>query len=91
MHMGENKKKRELMVTGEDGEVKTYPINYGAKLKVVEGQHIEAGDELIDGSINPHDLLRILGSKRCRSTWSRKCSRYTARRALTSWISTSRS
>ena len=63
MHMGENKKKRELMVTGEDGEVKTYPINYGAKLKVVEGQHIEAGDELIDGSINPHDLLRILGSK----------------------------
>ena len=63
VHMGENKKKRELMVTGEDGEVKTYPINYGAKLKVVEGQHIEAGDELIDGSINPHDLLRILGSK----------------------------
>ena len=63
VHMSDNKKKRELMVTGEDGEVKTYPINYGAKLKVVEGQHIEAGDELIDGSINPHDLLRILGGK----------------------------
>ena len=63
VHMSDNKKKRELIVTGEDGEVKTYPINYGAKLKVVEGQHIEAGDELIDGSINPHDLLRILGGK----------------------------
>ena len=63
VHMGDNKKKRELTVTGEDGEVKTYPINYGFKLKVVEGQHIEAGDELIEGSINPHDLLRILGGK----------------------------
>ena len=63
VHMGENKKKRELTVVGEDGETKTYAINYGAKLKVVEGQHIEAGDELIEGSINPHDLLRILGGK----------------------------
>ena len=40
-----------------------YQINYGSRLKVTDGQMVEAGDELIDGSINPHDLLRILGVK----------------------------
>jgi DNA-directed RNA polymerase subunit beta' len=63
--IGESKKKRELVVTGdEDGhEQKTYQINYGSRLKVTDGQMVEAGDELIEGSINPHDLLRILGVK----------------------------
>ncbi len=63
--IGESKKKRELIVTGdEDGhEQKTYQINYGSRLKVTDGQMVEAGDELIEGSINPHDLLRILGVK----------------------------
>ena len=63
--LGENKKKREITVVNEEdpAETKTYQINYGSRLKVQDGQHVEAGDELIAGSINPHDLLRILGVK----------------------------
>ena len=61
----ETKKKRELVITSEeDGhEQKSYQITYGSRLKVQEGDHVEAGDELIEGSVNPHDLLRILGVK----------------------------
>ncbi|MBQ3761933.1 MAG: DNA-directed RNA polymerase subunit beta' [Clostridia bacterium] len=61
----DNKKKREIVITGNDAdsEVKRYPINYGSKLKVNEGDYVNAGDELIEGSINPHELLRILGHK----------------------------
>ncbi|MEA5013162.1 MAG: DNA-directed RNA polymerase subunit beta' [Candidatus Limiplasma sp.] len=63
--IGENKKKREVTVTSlEDAhEQKAYQINYGSRLKVQDGQMVEAGAELIEGSINPHDLLRILGVK----------------------------
>ena len=63
--IGENKKKREVTVTNLEGphEQKTYQINYGSRLKVHDGQMVEAGAELIEGSINPHDLLRILGVK----------------------------
>ncbi|MBR4067310.1 MAG: DNA-directed RNA polymerase subunit beta' [Clostridia bacterium] len=63
--LGENKKKREIVVTSLDDahEQKTYQINYGSRLKVTDGQVVEAGQELIEGSINPHDLLRILGVK----------------------------
>ena len=59
------KKRRELVITSQNGEAETkkYPINYGAKLKVEEGSVVRAGDELIEGSINPSDLLRILGIK----------------------------
>jgi DNA-directed RNA polymerase subunit beta' len=59
------KKRRELIITSQNGEAETkkYPINYGAKLKVEEGSVVRAGDELIEGSINPSDLLRILGIK----------------------------
>ena len=61
----ESKKKREIVVTSEEDsrEQKSYQITYGSRLKVQEGDHVEAGDELIEGSINPHDLLRILGVK----------------------------
>ena len=61
----ETKKKRELVITSEeDGhEQKSYQITYGSRLKVQEGDRVEAGDELIEGSVNPHDLLRILGVK----------------------------
>ena len=57
--------KREVTVTIVDNpsESKTYAIIYGSRLKVQEGQLVEAGQELIEGSINPHDLLRILGVK----------------------------
>jgi len=63
--IGENKRKREIIVTNQDDltEMKSYQINYGSRLKVEDGQMVEAGDELIEGSINPHDLLRILGVK----------------------------
>ena len=63
--IGENKRKREIIVTNQDDvtEQKSYQINYGSRLKVEDGQMVEAGDELIEGSVNPHDLLRILGVK----------------------------
>ena len=59
------KKRRKLIIQSIDGEAETkeYPINYGSKLRVEEGDIVTAGDELIEGSINPHDLLRILGVK----------------------------
>ena len=59
------KKRREIVITSQnsEAEVKKYPINYGAKLKVEEGSFVKAGDELIEGSVNPSDLLRILGIK----------------------------
>ncbi len=59
----DTKKRRELVITSDDHEVKRYPLNYGSKLKVQEGDRVSAGDELIEGSVNPHDLLRILGVK----------------------------
>jgi len=53
---------REVIVTDEaNGEVKSYPIPYGSRIKVLAGQEIEAGDELTEGSVNPHDILRIKG------------------------------
>ncbi len=63
--MAESKRKREIVITGDEdaSEKKSYQINYGARIKVEEGQHVKAGDELIEGSVNPHDLLRILGVK----------------------------
>ena len=58
----EAKNKREVVVTDpESGEAKAYMIPYGSRLKVEDGQVIEAGDELTEGSVNPHDLLKIKG------------------------------
>ena len=61
----ENKKKREIVITSDDdpNEKKSYQIHYGARLLVEAGTHVDAGDALVEGSINPHDLLRILGVK----------------------------
>ena len=50
-------------ITNDEGECESYTIPFGAKLKVKEGQFVEAGDELTEGSINPHDILRIKGIK----------------------------
>ncbi|MDO5436150.1 MAG: DNA-directed RNA polymerase subunit beta' [Clostridia bacterium] len=63
--MQETKKRNELVITSDEdpNEHKSYMITYGSRLKVQEGDHVEAGTELIEGSINPHDLLRILGVK----------------------------
>lgn len=57
----EVKGRREIEIAGDDGEKGTYPVPYGARLKVKDGEHVEAGDELTEGSVNPHDLLKIKG------------------------------
>ena len=58
----DTKKKREVVITDhETGNSKTYLIPYGSRIKVQEGQVLEAGDELTEGSINPHDILKIKG------------------------------
>jgi len=58
----DTKKKREIIVTNEDtNESKTYLIPYGSRIKVADGAYLAAGDELTEGSINPHDILKIKG------------------------------
>ena len=58
----DTKKKREITVTdNETGNSKTYLIPYGSRIKVVDGQALDAGDELTEGSVNPHDILKIKG------------------------------
>jgi len=58
----DTKKKREIIVTeNETGNSKTYLIPYGSRIKVSDGQVLEAGDELTEGSVNPHDILKIKG------------------------------
>ena len=58
----DTKKKREIVVTdNEEGVSKTYLIPYGSRIKVQDGAVLEAGDELTEGSVNPHDILKIKG------------------------------
>ena len=58
----DTKKKREIVVTNQEtGESKTYLIPYGSRIKVLDGVELGAGDELTEGSVNPHDILRIKG------------------------------
>ena len=58
----DTKKKREIVVTNnETGESKAYLIPYGSRIKVMDGAVLEAGDELTEGSVNPHDILKIKG------------------------------
>ena len=61
-NLNDTKKKREIIVTNhETGESKAYLIPYGSRIEVADGAELEAGDELTEGSINPHDILRIKG------------------------------
>ena len=58
----DTKKKREIIVTSpETGETKAYLIPYGSRIKITDGSFLEAGDELTEGSVNPHDILKIKG------------------------------
>ena len=58
----ETKKKREVVITDPNtGDTKAYLIPYGSRIKVMDGQMLEAGDELTEGSVNPHDILKIKG------------------------------
>ncbi|HIT72996.1 DNA-directed RNA polymerase subunit beta' [Tyzzerella sp. An114] len=60
--LNDTKKKREVVITNpETGEVKDYLIPYGSRIKVYDGDRIEAGDEITEGSVNPHDILKIKG------------------------------
>ncbi len=58
----DTKKKREVVVTNDEtGETKAYLIPYGSRIKITDGAVLEAGDELTEGSVNPHDILKIKG------------------------------
>ena len=61
-HIKDTKKKREIEVTNSEiGDAKTYLIPYGSSIKIADGDVVEAGDELTEGSVNPHDILKIKG------------------------------
>ncbi|MBP3584557.1 MAG: DNA-directed RNA polymerase subunit beta' [Peptococcaceae bacterium] len=62
VHIQDVKNRKEITITGGDGEAQVYTVPYGARLKVNEGVVVEAGQELTEGSINPHDLLRVKGA-----------------------------
>ena len=60
--INDTKKKREIIVSNnETGETKAYLIPYGSRIKIADGAELEAGDELTEGSVNPHDILKIKG------------------------------
>ena len=65
--INETKKKREIVISSDDGEARTYLIPYGSRIKVMDGDPVEAGDELTEGSVNPHDILKIKGLKGVQS------------------------
>ena len=61
VHIAEEGGQRKITITDKDGMEEVYAIPYGAKLAVTEGQEIEKGDRLTEGSLNPHDIIRISG------------------------------
>jgi DNA-directed RNA polymerase subunit beta' len=62
VQLRDNKKKREVIITNDEtGESKAYLIPYGSRIRVMDDQVLEAGDELTEGSVNPHDILKIKG------------------------------
>ncbi len=61
--VNDNRKKREVVVVTDEGEAKNYLIPYGAWVKVKDGDVVEAGDEITEGSVNPHEILKIKGVK----------------------------
>ena len=63
VRLEETKKKRTVIVTSESGEEFSYDIPFGSRIKVQNGNTIEAGDEITEGSVNPHDIIRIKGVK----------------------------
>ena len=74
--INDTKKKREIIVTNpEDGNSKTYLIPYGSRIKIMDGQVLEAGDELTEGSVNPHDILRIKGVRAAQDYMLREVQR----------------
>jgi DNA-directed RNA polymerase subunit beta' len=72
----ETPEKREIVVSNnETGEAKSYTIPYGARIKVTDGAILEAGDELTEGSVNPHDILAIKGVRAVQDYMMREVQR----------------
>jgi DNA-directed RNA polymerase subunit beta' len=72
----DTKKKREIIITNDEtGETKTYLIPYGSRIKIMDGAVLEAGDELTEGSVNPHDLLKIKGIRAAQDYMLREVQR----------------
>ena len=63
VHIEEIKKARHVFVTSEDGEVADYTVPFGYRMRVDEGDHIEKGESITEGSINPHDILEVIGEE----------------------------
>jgi DNA-directed RNA polymerase subunit beta' len=61
VRMEETKKKRTVVITSDSGEEVSYDIPFGSRLKVTNGERVNAGDEITEGSVNPHDIMRIKG------------------------------
>ena len=60
--VSDDKKRKEVTITGKDNS-KTYVVSFGAKLKIKDGDIVEAGDAITEGSINPNDILGIKGAE----------------------------
>jgi DNA-directed RNA polymerase subunit beta' len=60
-HVATTRGRREIVVVSEDKQAVTYQIPFGARVKVHDADHVRAGDELTEGSVNPHDLLKVRG------------------------------
>ncbi len=71
----DTKKKREVVITSEDGNVKNYLIPYGSRIKIMDDSVLEAGDELTEGSVNPHDILKIKGVRAAQDYMLREVQR----------------
>ncbi len=64
VHLGENKGRREITITSEvEADSQVYVVPFGSRLKVHDGERVAEGQELTEGSVNPHDLLRVLGPR----------------------------
>ena len=61
VEIDETGKRKEIVITPEVGEQEVYAIPYGSRIRVKQGQMVEAGDPLTQGSINPHDIVRVQG------------------------------
>ena len=87
----DTKKKREIIVTNpETGETKTYLIPYGSRIKIMDGAVLEAGDELTEGSVNPHDILKIKGVRAVQDYMLQEVQRVYRLQGVRSTISISR-
>ena len=74
--ISDTKKKREVIVTNDEtGESKAYLIPYGSRIKIQDGDILEAGDELTEGSVNPHDILKIKGLRAAQDYMLREVQR----------------